>query len=56
MVSFLSQGKDADYQHRFCHTGFGNFEKKDYHEWVDGKIFRALYLHQNPEKRVLNTN
>jgi sugar (pentulose or hexulose) kinase len=55
-VSFLFTGeKTADYTSIGCHTGLWDFEKNDYHEWVDRKNIRALLPPIKSGKTVLRT-
>jgi sugar (pentulose or hexulose) kinase len=55
-VSFLFTGeKTADYTSIGCHTGLWDFEKNDYHEWVDREEIRALLPPIQSGKTVLKT-
>jgi len=55
-VSFLFTGeKTADYTSIGCHTGLWDFEKNDYHEWVDRENIRALLPPIKSGKTVLKT-
>ena len=55
-MSFLFTGeKTADYTSIGCHTGLWDFEKNDYHEWVDCENIRALLPPIKSGKTVLRT-
>jgi sugar (pentulose or hexulose) kinase len=55
-VSFLFTGeKTADYTSIGCHTGLWDYEKNDYHEWVDRENIRAILPPIQSGKTVLKT-
>jgi sugar (pentulose or hexulose) kinase len=55
-MSFLFTGeKTADYTSIGCHTGLWDFEKNDYHEWVDRENIRRLLPPILSGKTVLKT-
>jgi sugar (pentulose or hexulose) kinase len=55
-VSFLFTGeKTADYTSIGCHTGLWDFEKNDYHKWVDRENIRRLLPPILSGKTVLKT-
>lgn len=55
-VSFLFSGeKTSDFTSIGCHTGLWDFEKKDYHDWVDRENIRELLPPFQSGKTVLRT-
>jgi len=55
-VSFLFTGeRTSDYTSIGCHTGLWDFEKNDYHEWVDRENIRELLPPIKSGKTVLKT-
>ncbi|MFC3880328.1 FGGY-family carbohydrate kinase [Algoriphagus namhaensis] len=55
-VSFLFTGeKTSDFTSLGCHTGLWDFEKKDYHPWVDREGFRCLLPPIKSGKTVIRT-
>ena len=55
-VSFLFTGeKTSDFTSIGCHTGLWDFEKKDYHDWVDRENVRELLPPIQSGKTVLTT-
>ena len=55
-VSFLFTGeKTSDYTSIGCHTGLWDFEKNDYHEWIDRENIRELLPPIKSGKTILKT-
>ncbi|MFT4860430.1 MAG: sugar (pentulose or hexulose) kinase, partial [Algoriphagus sp.] len=55
-VSFLFTGeKTSDYTSIGCHTGLWDFEKNDYHDWVDRENIRELLPPIKSGKTILKT-
>jgi sugar (pentulose or hexulose) kinase len=55
-VSFLFTGEmTSDYTSIGCHTGLWDFEKNDYHEWLDRENIRELLPPIKSGKTILKT-